>query len=471
MPTLRYLIAFLLLAGQYLLAQDKRPHIILLMSDDQGWGEAGYRKQPYLRTPNLDAMAANGLRLDRFYAGSPLCSPTRASVLTGRSNDRTGVLVVGQAMRTQETTIAQRLRSAGYATAHFGKWHLSGYKGPGVPILASDPRHPGYFGYDYWLATTNFFDQNPLLSRNGQFEALSGGPSESIVAEALRFIDSARKQARPIFLTIWFGSPHQPWDASKADRKDFAGLDSLSQQHYGEIVEMDRSIGTLRRKLRQWGIAENTLLWFNSDNGGVKPFAPAVNGGLRGFKGDVYEGGIRVPCVVEWPARIRTPRISMFPAVTMDILPTLTHIAGQPSPQPGYPMDGTDILDALTSDTASRHKPIPFRYQGKAAWVDFPYKLVSKNFRNGRFELFNLQTDPLETTDIFNLEPAIAQRLVAAFEAWSLSVDRSHSGHDYAGGLREPDPPARAWFESPEYAPWLEMLRKRPEYRNLSSQE
>ena len=128
--------------------------------------------------------------------------------------------------------------------------------------------------------------------------------------------------------------------------------------------------------------------------------------------------------------------------VTMDMLPTLAHVAGLPRTEPAYPVDGTDILDALNSDTATRHKPIPFRYQGKAAWVDFPYKLVSKNYRNRRYELYNLQTDPLETTDLFNIEPVIAQRLVAAFEAWSLSVDRSHSGHDYAGGLRETDPPA-----------------------------
>ncbi|NDC76275.1 MAG: N-acetylgalactosamine 6-sulfate sulfatase [Chitinophagia bacterium] len=461
---MRILIAIFLLTGQCLPAQDRRPNIILLMSDDQGWGETGYRNHPNLRTPQLDAMAANGLRLDHFYAGSPLCSPTRASVLTGRNNDRTGVLVVGQAMRLQEKTIAQTLQQAGYATAHFGKWHLS-------DAPETWPEHHGFDGFDYWLATTNFFDRNPILSRNGQFVDFSGGPSETIVREALRFIDSARRTGRPFFLTIWFGSPHQPWVASEDDRKAFAGLDSLSQHHYGELVELDRSIGDLRRQIHRWGIADNTLLWFNSDNGGVKPFAPAVNGGLRGFKGDVYEGGIRVPCLVEWPARIKKPRVSDFPAVTMDIFPTLAHVAGLPPTAPDYPMDGTDILYALTSDTAMRRKPIPFRYQGKAAWVDFPYKLVSRNYRSGRFELYNLQSDPLETTDLFSREPAIAQRLVEAFQQWSLSVDRSHSGHDYPGGLRQADPPARSWFESGEYAPWMEMLRKRPEYRQLSSQE
>lgn len=448
-----------------------RPHIILVMSDDQGWGETGYRRHPHLKTPNLDAMAANGLRLDHFYAGSPLCSPTRASVLTGRNNDRIGVLVVGQAMRPQEATLAQALRAAGYATAHFGKWHLNGFKGPGVPVLATDPRHPGHFGYDHWLATTNFFDQNPLLSRNGTFETFTGNPSEIVIREALRFIDSARRSDRPLFLTIWFGSPHQPWIASPEDRKPYQHLDSLSQHHYGEISEMDRSIGQLRNGLRKWGIADNTLIWFNSDNGGVKPFAPDVNGGLRGFKGDVYEGGLRVPCIIEWPAQIRTPRVSNFPAVTMDIFPTLTHIAGLPKPNPNYPMDGTDIRSALISDTPSRQKPIPFRYQGRAAWVEYPYKLVTRNYRNGRFELYNLQNDPQESIDISTREPVTTQRLINAFQAWSLSVDRSHAGHDYPDGLHHPDPPASAWFDSPEYAPFFEMLRKRPEYKNVSSQE
>ena len=126
---------------------NERPNVILVMADDQGWGQTGYYGRPVLKTPNLDAMASGGLRLDRFYAAGPVCSPTRASVLTGRTHDRGGVLQHGYALHLQERTIAQAMRKVGYATGHFGKWHLNGIRGPGVPVLASDPYHPGHFGF------------------------------------------------------------------------------------------------------------------------------------------------------------------------------------------------------------------------------------------------------------------------------------------------------------------------------------
>ncbi len=141
-----------------------KPNIILVMSDDQGWGQVGYNNHPILKTPNLDAMAENGLRFDRFYAGAPNCSPTRATVLTGRANDRTGVIDHSHALRLQERPLAEALRQQGYATAHFGKWHLDGIRGPGVPILATDPHNPSRYGFEQWLSTTNFFELNPILS-------------------------------------------------------------------------------------------------------------------------------------------------------------------------------------------------------------------------------------------------------------------------------------------------------------------
>ena len=469
---MRYALIMLLTLTQSVFAQtNPRPNIILLMSDDQGWGETGYRGHPQLRTPALDDMAANGLRMNHFYAAAPVCSPTRASVLTGRNNDRTAVFSVGRPMRTAETTIARFLRDAGYATAHFGKWHLSGFKGPGAPVIAADARHPGVFGYNYWLAATNYFDIDPMLGRNGVPEAFTGGSSEVIIREALRYIDAVKRTGKPFFITVWFGSPHDPWRASEADRAPYEGLGERAMQHYGEIAEMDRSIGLLRAQLRTMGIADNTLLWFNSDNGGVKPFAPAVNGGLRGFKGELYEGGIRVPCVIEWPAVIRQPRVSEMPASTLDILPTLAEIAGIATGGIKYPIDGASILGHLKGGMRERPRPIPFRYQQRAAWVDHPWKLVASKFRDGNIELYNLQKDPQETTDLFSSEPAIAKRMVAAFQAWSASVDRSVAGDDLPSGLSTPDPPARAWVTAPEYKPFLEMLLKRPEYRLIKAEE
>ena len=170
-----------------------RPHIVLVMADDMGWGETGYNGHPVLKTPHLDAMAAGGLRFDRFYAGAPVCSPTRATVLTGRSNDRTGVQDHGVPLRRQEKTLAQALRAAGYTTAHFGKWHLDGYRGPGAPVLTSDELHPGVFGFDEWLSTTNYFDRNPILGGNNglkdyqpHLEALMRRPEFRRTAESLK---------------------------------------------------------------------------------------------------------------------------------------------------------------------------------------------------------------------------------------------------------------------------------------------
>ena len=184
----------------------QKPNIILIMTDDQGWGQTGYYNHPLLKTPNLDEMANNGLRFDRFYAGAPVCSPTRASVLTGRSNDRTGVYDHGYRLRLQEKTISQALKNNGYITAHFGKWHLNGLRGPGAPILKDDKYGPQNFGFDHWLSVTNFFDINPLMSENGDFIDFNGNSSEIIFNEALSFIKERKNKEMP-FLFL-FGMDH-----------------------------------------------------------------------------------------------------------------------------------------------------------------------------------------------------------------------------------------------------------------------
>jgi len=176
-----FCLVFPLVSGPLVANEVGQPNIIFVMADDMGWGQTGYRNHPILKTPNLDAMAANGLRFERFYAGGPVCSPTRASMLTGRSHERAGVLTHGYALRTQEKTIAQALRGAGYVTGHFGKWHLNGHRGPGVPILAEDPYSPGKFGFDEWVSVSNFYDVDPLMSRRGKFEEFKGDSSERTV--------------------------------------------------------------------------------------------------------------------------------------------------------------------------------------------------------------------------------------------------------------------------------------------------
>ena len=446
---------------------ESRPNIVLVMADDQGWGQTGYYNHPILKTPNLDAMAANGLRFDRFYAGAPVCSPTRASVLTGRSNDRTGVESHGYALRRQEITIAQMLRDAGYVTAHFGKWHLNALRGPGVPILDSDDHNPGEFGFDQWLSVTNFFDRDPILSRQGKFEEFQGDSSEIVVAQALDFIGNQAGGEAPFLTVIWYGTPHNPFKAADADMAAFKELDEESRHHYGELVAMDRSIGTLRQGLRELGIAENTLVWFCSDNGGLPKIKPETVGGLRGNKGTIYEGGLRVPAIIEWPAEITSPRITNFPASVLDIVPTLLAIAAVNHPAPQRARDGISLLPLFDRELDRRQKPIPFRHTGRAAMIDNDMKLLTNDIASGKFELYDLASDHAETKDLSKERPGVFARMKKEFLEWNKSVDTSFVGKEYPEGRVDPgEPQPRFWTEVDGYKPYFDQWRSRWEYRS-----
>jgi arylsulfatase A-like enzyme len=448
--------AILSLISTHSLAAE-RPHIILVMADDMGWGQTGYRKHPVLKTPNLDAMAENGLRFDRFYAGAATCSPTRATVFTGRSNDRTGVQDHGYALRLQEKTLPVAMKEAGYITGHFGKWHLNGLRGPGVPVLASDERNPTVFGFTEWLSVTNFFDRDPVMSRMGTWEEKKGDSSEIIIDEALQFFERHRDDGKPLFTVVWYGSPHSPFMASEEDEGDFKELDSQSRAHYGELVAMDRSIGTLRKGLRDLNMAENTLIWFCSDNGGLPGIVPETVGGLRGFKGTIYEGGLRVPGIVEWPARISQPRVTSYPACTMDIFPTIAELVGLPESSLLQPRDGASLVRLLDRELGSRANPIPFRQQGRAALVDNRYKLLTKSLKTGEFELYDLEADPAEEKDIAESMPERFETMKTALLSWNDTVVASVEGQDYPEGkVDENHPEPRQWSALREYEPFLE---------------
>jgi arylsulfatase A-like enzyme len=439
------------------------PNVILVMADDMGYAQTGYYNHPYLKTPNLDAMAKNGLRMDRFYTGAPQCSTTRATVITGRTNDRTGVFAVGRSINKQEKTLSSAFQNAGYTTGHFGKWHLNAVNTPGHPMSADDPHNPGELGFDYWLSETNQFNLNPVLSRNGKSERLAGESSEVLVEEALKFIKQAHQEDKPTFMMIWYASPHRPFEALDDDKEAFPGLPEPSRLHHGEIVAMDRSIGTLRQGLRDLGIADNTLVWFNSDNGGLPSFTvtnssgavlpgvvPDTTGHLRGTKSSFYEGGFRVPAIVEWPGHVK-PRISNFPSSTLDIFPTLIEIAGLNSNDINTVRDGISLLSNFEAEQKRRNHPIGFRVLGNFGWLDNDYKLIyyrdyEKAFVDGvwnsdkmktlsqEWQLYNVVKDPSEQNNLFEAEPEIAARMKAQLDEWNASVDRSTTGADYPEG-------------------------------------
>ena len=443
------------------------PNIVLVMADDQGWGQTGYNGHPILKTPHLDEMAARGLRFERFYAAAPVCSPTRASVLTGRTNQRTGVESHGYALRLQEKTLATALSNAGYQTGHFGKWHLNGLRGPGVPISAKDSHHPGVFGFDTWLSVTNFFDRNPILSRNGDFEEFKGDSSEIIVDEAVKFISQQSILKRPSFTVIWFGTPHNPFMAAPEDARPFAHLDRDSKDQHGELVAMDRSIGTLRKSIKELGIAEQTIIWFTSDNGGLPKITPETVGGLRGFKGSLYEGGLRVPAIIEWPSHI-SPRVTSYPTVSMDIFPTLAEIVKLPASSMLNTNDGLSLKKLFDTEITTREKPIPFDCLGNQAVIDNDWKLIRlgrNENKTPKFELYNLKQDPHEKLNLFDANEAEANRMLGLLTGFDSSIQRSIDGKDYPEGkVNDGNPQPRFWNTVDHYQPFIKQWKSRPEY-------
>jgi arylsulfatase A-like enzyme len=489
--------AVLVLCGSHALAASSRPNIVLLMGDDHGWEETGYNGHPHVRTPVLDQMASAGLRFDRFYAAHPSCSPTRASVLTGRHPNRMGTFAPGWSLRPQEITLAHVLSKAGYRCGHFGKWHVG-------PVKAASPTSPGAMGFHEWASHDNFFEVNPSLSRNGgPPEVFRGEGSEVVVREAIRFIDAARKDGLPFLAAVWFASPHEPYSGLPADLALYDDLPArytkgvrltsnetggpvtrpqgeVLRERYAEISAMDRAIGVLRDHLAARGLRQDTLLVYVSDNGTSEDAALGVP--HRGAKGQVYEGGTLVPGLIEWPARIPKPRATGYRASTSDFLPTLAAITGQPLPD--RPLDGVDLTGVLEGRVADRPVPLffweyetaPLLRSQPAPWIDPELqkgttplaKLMAgkatrdfTNFRqpaaresdhlgpraivDGRFklvvhdrpggpphrELFDLQADPGETTDILARHPALAETLHAQLRRWQDSVIRSLGGADY----------------------------------------
>ena len=411
------------------------PNVVLCMTDDQGWGDVSYNGLKPIRTPTLDTMAAAGLRFNRFYAQQS-CSPTRAAVMTGRHPNRMGVFWPGMPLRKQEVTLAQAVKTAGYVTGHFGKWHLNGVAGPGKPIRLDDPLGPGPFGFDEWFSVSNFFNLNWTFSRKGENVKTTGDGSDVIVAEALKFIEHSAKQQKPFLAVVWFGSPHGPHVALPEDVRAAGG-----SAYFGQILAIDRAMGTLRGGLRELGIADNTLVWYCSDNGGwIDPKAPdanGVSGGLRGRKGDMWEGGIRVPAVIEWPARIRRPAVAEMPAGVVDIYPTVADIVGAKVSNQVEPLDGITLLPLIDGRMTERPKPMGFwqclggasTNSGPSAWNDNRYKLHKR--AADKYELYDIPADLSETTDLAAGRPEIVGRMKTELETWQQSVLRSHRGEDY----------------------------------------
>ena len=477
---------------------EELPNIVLLMGDDHGWDEVGYNGHPFVKTPVLDEMAASGLRFDRFYSGHPTCSPTRGSFLTGRHPNRYGTFGPNWSMRPEEITIAHLLKEAGYTTAHFGKWHVG-------PIKKESPTSPGAMGFDEWLSHDNFFEIDPVLSRNGEApQKIEGESSEILVDEAIKFIQQSIMRKQPFLTLIWFGSPHEPYKALPEDMAVYDHLpDSLNndevritsletgrgtwrplgdvlQERYAEITAMDRAIGKLRTYLSDNGLKDNTLFMYVGDNG--TPGSAGHTGmTLRESKGTMYEGGIRVPGVMEWPAVIEEPAATSAISVTTDYMQTLAEITGQTLP--GRPLDGKSWVPVFKDPSIQRNQPHFFwqfnrdlfddecepyinpelqegttplvkkmdgkytrtfrnckypdiseeDFQGERVMMKDQYKLIVEGDtpNDKGYELYDIQNDPAETTNLADEYPEMADEMAADLRKWQESVLNSLTGADY----------------------------------------
>ncbi len=462
MSGIKFLMRFFFFAQILSCQKNDKPNIILIMTDDQGWAQTGYYDHPVLKTPNLDSMAENGLRFDRFYAGAPQCSPTRATVLTGRNNDRTGVFYHGYALNKNEITITKQLKNIGYSTGHFGKWHLNGIRGPGVPIFKDDEFNPGAFGFDEWTSVTNFFDIDPIMSDNGKFNNYYGSSSKIIVNKALEFIEKNVKVNKPFFTLIWDGSPHDPFVASVEDKIGFENLDKESKEHYGEIVAFDKSLGILRNKINELGISDNTLIWYCSDNGGLRNIIPSTVGELRGFKNTMWEGGLRVPGIIEWPKIIK-PRVTKYPVSTMDIYPTILEIVGIKNDHFSNYLDGESIVEIFNSDKQKRTSKIPFRFDNRGAYIYNDIKLIVHDIKNLDIELYDLSNDPDESVDISQTRANLFKVMKQEYLNWNQGVLEEIERNKVIEPVH--------WRDTELYDKYIEDWLNRPEYNGYIQRE
>ncbi len=467
---LKILIAILYL-GTFSLFAGESPNVILVMCDDLGWGDVGFNGGKTIKTPHLDEMADNSLKFNRFYAAAPVCSPTRGSVVTGRHPFRYGIYFanIGH-MKKEEFTLYEALKTKGYRTGHFGKWHMGTLTAKvkdanrGKPGNTKDYSAPWHHEVDTTFVTeskTPTFDPmiKPIGRKKGSWwpaltegeknqpygtwywsgedqkvdpDSLKGDDSKLIMDRTLPFIEKATTDKKPFFAVVWFHTPHLPVVADAAHRNLYPGTSDYEANYYGCVTAMDEQIGRLRKKLRSLGVAENTLLAFCSDNGpeGKNDAAPGSAAHFKGRKRSLYEGGIRVPGLLEWPAKIKQARSTDMAVGTVDYFPTIMEAVGFELPDPDRPMDGVSLLPLIEGTMTKRPSPLGFQSSKQIALSDNRYKLYSGD-KGKTYELYDLIEDPSETTDLAKQKPKILQQMIKTLEDWRASCKSSDEGNDY----------------------------------------
>jgi len=460
------LFCFLLPALFGCQSKSEKPNIILMMADDLGWGDTGFNGNKEIMTPHMDELASMGLIFNRFYSASPVCSPTRASCLTGRNPYRMGIPNANSGhLPKGEVTLAEILREEGYATGHFGKWHLGTFTSTmkdanrGKPGNKNHMSIPTDHGFDEffsseskvptwdpmikpdsfnieegenlrygWTAPVSITDSIFYGTRywtaaeEPVFNNLQGDDSRVIMDRAIKFIEKSVEESTPFISIVWFHTPHLPVVVTEDYKSRFAGKPNNIQLYYGTISALDEQIGRLWNTLKNNKIDKNTLIFFCSDNG-PENRTPGSAGPFRGRKRDLYEGGIRIPAFVVWGNEIESGTVTDYPAFTSDYLPTIVDLLDLHHSDPDHDLDGTSISDALYGRESVREKPMGFLYPGRMSWVTNQYKLIS-NDKGSTFELYDILKDPQEENNIIESSPAIGNKLKNEFDQWLESVKK-----------------------------------------------
>ncbi|MGJ5819198.1 arylsulfatase [Paludibaculum fermentans] len=415
-------------APTVLKAAPARPNVIFILTDDQGYGDVSLHGNPHLRTPNVDAIAQQGVQFTRFHV-MPVCSPTRSCLMTGRYNYRTGVVdtYLGRSMmHSGEVTVAESLSGAGYETGLFGKWHL----GDNYPLRAMDQGFQtaltlrgGGLAQPASPPNTGYFD--PPLELNGRRALRKGYCSDIFFDEAMQFVEKNRR--KPFFTYIATNAPHTPLEIKDEWAEPYrqAGLDETTARIYGMVANLDSNIGRLIDHLRRLRLEQNTLLWFMTDNG---PQQKRFNAGLRGLKTTPYEGGIRVPSFLRWPAKIQPGTKDSRIAAHVDFLPTVLDACGVPLPK-DRKLDGRSLLAPPVERSLyfQWHRgDAPEAFRNCAVLTD-RWKLVGTDKKEP--ELYDLPADPGEQNNLAAAEPAVARELRYQYDAWfaDVSAERGYA--------------------------------------------
>lgn len=424
-------------------AEPTRPNFVVILCDDLGYGDLGCFGHPIIKTPNLDRLASQGIRLTECYSSAPVCSPSRVGLLTGRTPSRVGVydwIPGGHVvhMPRSEVTIATLLKRAGYQTAHVGKWHCNG------KFNSSAQPQPGDHGFDHWFSTQNNArpsHQNPRnFVRNGKAVGpLEGFSCQLVASEGIDWLKKRKDSKKPFFLFACFHEPHEPV-ASPADlvaKYQKNARNENQAQYFANVANMDAAVGRLMKTLDDLKLANNTLVFFTSDNGPetLNRYRGANRsygspGKLRGMKLWMYEGGIRVPGILRWTGRIKPGQVLDEPVCGVDVLPTLCELSGAKLPTDRV-LDGGSFVPVLAGKPIERKKPLYWHYyhalgEPKAAlrrgdWMILGHRIspegklgrnvnplsmkVIRTARLGAFELYHLRDDPAQKHDLAKKRP------------------------------------------------------------------